>query len=289
MLASTDWLARRLEDPGVVIVDARWRDDGSGRSLYERGHIPGAVYLDWSIDLVDPDGRWAFLLAPPDRFADVMSRSGIGDRTTVVAYGDEFGSGPHRLWWACRVYGHDTVAVLDGGFAKWRSEGRPVSTEESAPPPASFTPRPGPPMIASAHDVGRARDSAGVVVVDSRPPAQFRGEAVWFETGPIPADQDGIARTPRGDIRGGRVPWAVNVPATSLYRADLTMKSPSELRELFATAGVSEDGRAITYCGVGISASAALFALTYAGIDASLYDASWEEWGRDPRRPIARG
>src|SRR6266508_2192014 len=282
MLASTDWLARHLADPDVAVVDLRWRVDGSGRSLYGEGHIPGAVYLDWSIDLVAPDGRFAFLLAPPEPFAHVMGRCGIGDRTTVIAYGDQFGSGPHRLWWACRVYGHDTVAVLDGGFEKWVAEGRPLSVEPPTRPHATFTPRQGPEILAGPDDVEAARDVPGRTVIDSRPPPQFRGEAVWFETGPVPADPDGIARTPRGELRAGRVPWAINVPATSLYRGDSTMKSPQELRELFAAAGVRPETKAITYCGVGISASAALFALTDEGIEAALYDASWEEWGRDP-------
>ena len=141
--------------------------------------------------------------------------------------------------------------------------------------------RPGDVLEGSAHP-GR--------VLDSRPPEQFRGDVVWFESGPVAADPDGVARTPRGAIRAGRVPWAANVPAASLYREDGTMKSPRELRELFAAAGADPQERAVTYCGVGISASALAFALTLAGFeDVAVYDASWEEWGRDPGWPIARG
>jgi thiosulfate/3-mercaptopyruvate sulfurtransferase len=127
------------------------------------------------------------------------------------------------------------------------------------------------------------------VILDSRPPEQFRGEFVWFETGQMAASTDGIARTPRGELRAGHVPGALNVPYDSLYKEDFTMKSPEELREVLSRSGVLQASRAITYCGCGISASALLFALERAGIgEVSLYDASWEEWGRDPARPVAR-
>jgi thiosulfate/3-mercaptopyruvate sulfurtransferase len=113
---------------------------------------------------------------------------------------------------------------------------------------------------------------------------------VWFETGPIPADPDGIARTPRGKLRAGRIPWAANVPVVRLYRPDGKMKPPEELRALFAEVGVGPATRVITYCGVAISASGLAFALRLAGVEhVAVYEASWEEWGRDPARPVARG
>jgi thiosulfate/3-mercaptopyruvate sulfurtransferase len=292
VLVDTAWLAEHLHDPNLVVVDMRWREDGSGRARYERGHVPGAVHLDWATDLVDPDHPVAFMLALPELFARVMERCGIGDRSVVVAYADAHGSGPFRLWWACRVYGHDNVRVLDGGLRKWVAEGRPLSAEPPPvrPGPVRWTPGFESGWQAEVGDVAGAAGRDDVVVVDSRPPEQFRGEAVWFETGPVPADADGIARTPRGEIRAGRVPWAASVPAASLYRDDGTLKPRGELRELFARAGVRLEARAITYCGVGISASALAFALQLAGVEGvSLYDASWEEWGRDPDQPIARG
>lgn len=289
MLVSTEWLEVHLTDPDLVVVDLRWREDGSGRARYLAGHVPGAAHLDWSTDLVDPTAPLAFTLADPARFARTMEAVGIGDDTLVVAYADARGSGPHRLWWACRRYGHDGVRVLDGGFGAWAAEGRPVSTD---PPPqrtATFTPHPDSALQATAADVEAARSGGRAVVIDTRPPEQYRGEAVWYETGAIRADADGVARTPRGEIPAGRIPWAANVPALELYGADGRLRSPDELRALFRSAGVREDGRAITYCGVGISAAAVLFALAYAGYDGALYDGSWEEWSRDPARPITRG
>lgn len=292
MLVDTWWLAEHLDDPDLVVVDMRWREDGSARARYEAGHIPRAVFIDWSTDIVDPDGEFAFMLAPPERFTKAMERAGIGDGSRVVAYADEFGSGPFRLWWACRVYGHDDVGILDGGLNKWLAEGRAVSGDVRPARPASWTPRPGPGsrLVAKTSDVAGASTDRHTVVLDARPPEQFRGEAVWFETGAVHAGPDGIARTPRGDLRAGRVPWAANVPAETLYRPDHTMKDPEELRELFGSAGATPDRRAIAHCGVGIAASSVVFALTRAGFkDAALYDASWEEWGRDPSLPVARG
>ena len=291
MLVSTEWLAERLGEPDVVVVDMRWREDGSAGELFRRSHIPGAIFLDWTTDIVDRANPVAFMLAPPDVFRDAMEVRGIGDRSTVIAYSDRFGSGPYRLWWAARMHGHDQVRVLDGGLEKWIAESRPLSADVPSPRPATWTP--GPPVnaaVARADDVLNAEGDAQTVVLDSRPSEQYRGEAVWFEAGPVPADPDGIARTPRGPIHAGRVPWAVSVPVTELFHEDRTMKSPEELRELFARSGVEQQSKAITYCGVGISASALLFGLVRAGVeDAALYDASWEEWGRDPRKPRARG
>jgi thiosulfate/3-mercaptopyruvate sulfurtransferase len=172
------------------------------------------------------------------------------------------------------------------------AEGRSVSTDEPERKSRSArsTTRPAGVRAATADDVAAAEQDQAVVVLDSRGPDQFRGGSVWFEDGPVPVDPDGVARTPRGPIRGGRIPGAVNVPWFELYRPDRTMKSRPELRELFAGAGLEPGCRAITYCGVGLSASALLYALHRAGFeDVALYDASWEEWGRDLRRSVARG
>jgi thiosulfate/3-mercaptopyruvate sulfurtransferase len=289
MLVETEWLAAHEDDPAVVVVDMRWREDGSAPRRYRAGHIPGATFIDWSSDLVDPDHRYAFMMAPPEQFGSLMQRHGIGDDSIVVAYADEMGSGPFRLWLGSRRYGHQNVRVLNGGLAKWVAEGRPLSTEIPRPAPGRWTPQSGEPVLASADDVARAAVDPDVVVLDSRPAEQFRGESVWFETGAVPAGADGVARTPRGGLRAGRIPWARSVPVSTLYRLDGTMRSPDELRALFADVGVGPQTRVVTYCGVAISASGLAFGLRLAGVeDVAVYEASWEEWGRDPSRPVVR-
>jgi len=291
MLVSTAWLAGHLDDPDLVIVDLRWREDGSGRERFDVGHVPGAVFLDWASDIVDPEAPFAFMLAPPERCARAMARCRIGDDSPIVAYADDHGSGAFRLRWACRVYGHEDVRILDGGLDRWVAEGRPLSADPPTQraPSSPWRARSGEPLVASAEDVQAAAGRRDVAVLDSRPAEQYRGAFVWFEAGQVPAGPDGIAHTPRGDLRAGHVPWAASVPAADLYHEDHTMKSPEELRELFARAGAGEISRAITYCGVGVSASALLFALERSGLrDVRLYDASWEEWGRDPARPVIR-
>ena len=291
MLVTPAWLADHLRDTDLVVVDMRWDENGRGRARYEEGHIAGARFLDWATDLVDPDHRIAFMLAPPERFAAQLEQCGISDGSVVVAYADAGHSGPFRLWWGCKAYGHDDqVRVLDGGLDSWLADGRPVTTEPSEPRSGSWTPRARPGVVASAADVEAAADDPETVLLDSREPEKFRGETVWFETGEIASEDDGVARTPRGDLRAGHIPWAKHVPWRLLYRDDLTMKSPAELRELFAGVGATPGRRAITYCGAGISAAALLYALDRAGIeDAALYDAGWDEWGRDPELPIERG
>ena len=291
MLVTPDWLAHHLADPDLVVVDMRWDEDGRGRERYEEGHIEGARFLDWATDLVDPDHPVAFMLAPARRFAEQLERCGISDDSVVVAYADAGHSGPFRLWWGCRAYGHgDQVRVLDGGLEAWIGEGRSVTGELPQPLRGRWTPREGARVVATRDDVDAAADDPETVLLDSREPEKFRGETVWFETGEIVSGADGVAHTPRGALRAGHIPWARSIPWRLLYRDDLTMKSREELRELFAGLGAAPGRRAIAYCGVGISAAALLYALDRAGIEeAALYDAGWDEWGRDLERPVARG
>jgi thiosulfate/3-mercaptopyruvate sulfurtransferase len=238
VLVSTDWLAGRLHDPRLRVIDirgyVRTEDLGGGRQRadyvaardeYEDGHIPGAVFVDWTSDITDPDDPVKAQLAPPDRFAAAMRARGIGDDTEVVAVDHTGGHFATRLWWALRAMGHDRCAVLDGGHAKWVAEGRPLSAEAPSPAPAVFTPRPRPELWVTAADLAGGLGDDRRLIVDARDPGQFTGALT------------------RGS-RGGHIPGAVNIPAKSLVNADGTWKSGDALRDILARGGV-RDGRPV--------------------------------------------
>ncbi|GAC1377005.1 MAG: sulfurtransferase [Ktedonobacteraceae bacterium] len=292
-LLETAWLEAHLGDRDLRLVDARWRGNGTSRDLYLRGHLPGAVSLDWHHDLSWTDARGVRdLLLPPASFAAVMEAAGIGDHTRVVAYAETDHSGAARLWWALRYYGHAQVAVLNGGWTKWVAEGRAVSTEPLHTVPTRFSPRPQLEWLATASEIESAlKESESLVrLVDTRPAEQYAGQAIWTPEGSrfFPPGQDWLQLADGRVMRGGHIPNALHLHAAStLNPSDWTFRDPEALRTLASTRGLEPAHRIVTYCGVGISASLGLFALHLAGYrHLALYDASWEEWGTDPTRPI---
>ncbi len=280
-LVETGWLAEHLEDPGIRIVDIRgiirppdqpkpWYE--ANRKAYEEAHIPGAVFINWLEDIVEPHAPVRMTVASPERFAALMGRLGIGDGHTVIVYDDDGGHIAARLWWVLHYYGHPAVKLLNGGFPKWVAEGRPVTAEVPNHPPATFTPKVQPEWRVGAREVREAIGHPTILLVDNREPRLYRGEYT------------------RGE-RKGRIPGAVNVPITALVEGEYkTFKSEADLRKLFESVGVTPDKKVITYCNAGVSASVGLFALKLIGHrDATNFAGSWYEWELDPLNPVEAG
>jgi thiosulfate/3-mercaptopyruvate sulfurtransferase len=259
------WLTDHRDD--VVLADVRFYLDGRDpRSEYDAGHIPGAVYVDlhqWLAAEPSPEaGRHP--LPTPEHFAEGMARAGIGDETPVVAYDDTGGVLAARLVWMLRVIGHP-AALLDGGISAWPGE---LSTEEPAVERATFTPRPWPTdRLASIDDVATADD----ILIDARQRERYLGQP------------DGI------DPRAGHIPGARSVPTREHLDATGRLRPLAELRQTFATAGITDDIRVISYCGSGVTACHNLLVLEHTGLGLHrLYPGSWSQWSHSDR-PIATG
>jgi thiosulfate/3-mercaptopyruvate sulfurtransferase len=273
-LVSAEWLAENLDHPGLRLVDIRGYvrtvDQGGGRqtatyegarSEYEEGHIPGAVFIDWTSDIVDPDAEVKAQIAPPDLFAQAMGDAGIGNDTDVVIVDHSGGHFATRLWWALMYYGHDRVAILDGGFNRWKSMSFPISTEPPTSIKATFSPRTKPALWSSANDVLGLIDSSKRQLVDARDAQTFSGAVQRAR-------------------RGGHIPTAINVPPARFIQEDGLWKSAEEIRRAAAESGLDLNTPVTAYCNGGVTATAVLFGLHRAGAsDISNYDGSWSEWG----------
>jgi thiosulfate/3-mercaptopyruvate sulfurtransferase len=280
-LASTAWLADHLGDPDLRIFDAtvhlRPANPGpyvieSGRADYEAGHIPGAGFLDLVRELSDTTSKLGFTKPPLAKFAEALGQAGIGQDARVVAYSTTTPMWATRLWWMLRASGFDNAAVLDGGFAKWKAEGRAVESGPRAYAPArlALTERPG--AWADKDEVLASVGDGQVCTINALSPSLHSGESAT-----------NYGR--KGHIAGSRnVPYAALLADGGVYRDD------AGLRELFTAVGALERPRVICYCGGGISATMGALALTRLGHPSvAVYDGSMTEWSRDPDLPMETG
>jgi thiosulfate/3-mercaptopyruvate sulfurtransferase len=275
ILVDTQWLEQHLDDPSIRIVESN-----EDVLLYDTGHIPNAVHIDWRSDLQDDEIRDYI---SPEKFATLCSRQGITPETTCVFYGDKSNWWATYALWAFRLFGHTKVKLLNGGRDKWKAEGRALTKEK---PVVLVTSYPVPlkkfdDEIRAFYAETLAHSQAGKPLIDVRSPGEFKGEVTHMPEYP----QEGV-------LRGGHVPGASSVPWKTAVKEDGTFKSADELKQIYEVAcGLKPEAETVVYCRIGERSSHTWFVLTYLLGHRKVrnYDGSWTEWGNTVRAPIAKG
>lgn len=273
VLVETDWVAEHLNDPNVRLVESN-----EDILLYNQGHIPGAVKIDWVSDLNDQVLRDYLDKA---RFEQLLRAKGIGNDTTVIFYGDKNNWWATYALWVFRLFGHADVRVLNGGRAKWIAEGRELTKDVLSYPATTYTAaeRDDRTIRAFRDEVRQHIQQSGTALVDVRSPAEFSGEKTHMPDYPQ-----------EGALRGGHIPTAASIPWAKAVREDSTFKSADELQELYGSQGVTPDKDVIAYCRIGERSSHTWFVLTYllGYPKVRNYDGSWTEWGNSVGLPIEK-
>jgi thiosulfate/3-mercaptopyruvate sulfurtransferase len=276
-LVGSEWLAAHLDNPHVRVIDCSFKLPGitpTARADYDNGHIPGAVFFDID-DIARPGASLPHMVPSPDLFAQKIGALGIGDDDRVVVYDSNGLSSAGRAWWMLRLFGHQNVALLDGGRPKWKAEGRPVVTAVPSPAPRHFTARFEPALVRDKTAVLANLASRHEQVVDARAAGRF----------------DGTIAEVRPGLRSGHIPGSRSLPYEQLTdSATRQLRSAEQLTALFCDAGVALDRPIVTSCGSGVTACALAFALHLIGHPrAAVYDGSWSEWGLPGDTPVETG
>ncbi len=273
-LVSTEWLAANLTNAKLRIVDSSWYmpdQERDAKAEFTARHIPGAVFFD--IDgIADRESALPHMMPDAETFAASVGALGIGNGSSVVVYDTHGLFSAARAWWMFRAFGHDDVAILNGGFPKWVREDRAIESGAPQPPPTRFDARLAPGVVRDFDQVLANLESRDDQVIDARGSPRF--------TASVPE--------PRAGLRGGHIPGSVNLPYGDLLKpGDGTLLAAPELANAFSQAGADLAKPVITTCGSGVTAAALVFALHLLGKDdAAVYDGSWSEWGGRSDAPV---